>query len=135
MRRNPDCSFSLLILLYGFDYVNSLSSRRCQLAMHDGDGRNESGLLATRYGEDRVHGAPAVPRGDRSKRPERIPFGLEGAWRRQILQLVRERPALADSIVVHRPHVEPAQLKDQEHLGGPPADASHLDEVRDQLVV
>src|SRR5450759_3388991 len=131
MRRNPDGSFSWLILR--MDWIMEIVTPR--------DARSSTcttrtaGLLATRDAEHRVHCAPAVPGRDRPERSKHITFGLEGAGRRQIFQLVRERPALADPVVVNRPHVEPAQLEDQEHLGGPPADASHLHQVRDKLVV
>ena len=54
---------------------------------------------------------------------------------RQLGQPVGARVALAHAVVVDRPHVQPAELEDQEHLGRPAADAPHAGEPGHDLVV
>ena len=43
--------------------------------------------------------------------------------------------AFANAIVPDRPHVEPPQLEDQEHLGGPPSDTTDDRQAGDELLV
>src|SRR6266851_2442340 len=102
---------------------------------------NLSGLRSTTsYRElsgrqDGVRGAPAIPCGNGSIRSKDFALSLKGARLGQVLELVRDSPAFAYRIVVHGPHVQPAQLEDEEHLGRPPADASHLHQAGDKIVV
>src|SRR5947208_9162978 len=82
-----------------------------------------------------MDGLPAVPSGDRSVRTESVAFHLELFRLRQLLESIRQGVALANPIVVYRPHVEPAELEDQEHLGRPLADTPHHGQALDDLVV
>src|SRR5256885_6079139 len=70
-------------------------------------------------------GLPAIPRRHRSVGPEPLALPLELLRRQELPQPVGQRVAFANAIVPDRPHVEPPQLEDKEHLGGPPSDASH----------
>src|SRR2546430_12296116 len=70
-------------------------------------------------------GLPAIPRRHRSVGPEPLALALEPLRRQELPQAVGQRVAFANAIVPDRPHVEPPQLEDKEHLGGPPSDASH----------
>src|SRR2546426_9407148 len=70
-------------------------------------------------------GLPAIPRRHRSVGPEPLALALEPLRRQELPQTVGQRVAFANAIVPDRPHVEPPQLEDKEHLGGPPSDASH----------
>src|SRR2546427_10297509 len=76
-------------------------------------------------------GLPAIPRRHRSVGPEPLALPLELLRRQELPQPVGQRVAFANAIVPDRPHVEPPQLEDKEHLGGPPSDASHDREAGD----
>jgi len=80
-------------------------------------------------------GSPAIPRGHRAVGPEAFARDLELLRRRQPRQSVGQRVAVAHAIVTDRPHVEPAQLENEEHLGGPASDAAHDRQARDDLLV
>src|SRR5207249_1970946 len=80
-------------------------------------------------------GLPAIPRRHRSVGPEPLALPLKLLRRQELPQAVGQRVALANAIVPDRPHVEPPQLEDQEHLRGPPSDASHDREAGDDLLV
>src|SRR5437899_11909923 len=80
-------------------------------------------------------GLPAIPRGHRSVGPEPLALSLEPLRRREFPQAVGQRVAFANAVVPDRPHVEPTQLEDQEHLSGPPSDAAHNREARDDVLV
>src|SRR3989442_1942980 len=69
-------------------------------------------------------GLPAIPRRHRSVGPEPLALPLELLRRQELPQAVGQRVAFANAIVPDGPHVEPPQLEDKEHLGGPPSDAS-----------
>src|SRR3989442_10644788 len=79
-------------------------------------------------------GLPAIPRRHRSVGPEPLALPLEPLRRQELPQAVGQRVAFANAIVPDRPHVEPPQLEDKEHLGGPPSDASHDREAGDELL-
>src|SRR6266705_291102 len=81
------------------------------------------------------NGLPAIPRGHRSVGPEPLALSLELLRRRELPQVVGQRVAFANAVVPDRPHVEPTQLEDQEHLSGPPSDAAHNREARDDVLV
>src|SRR5256884_7046175 len=70
-------------------------------------------------------GLPAIPRRQRSVGPEPLALPLKLLRRQELPQAVGLRVTFANAIVPDRPHVEPPQLEDKEHLGGPPSDASH----------
>src|SRR6266403_4351731 len=80
-------------------------------------------------------GLPAIPRRHRSVGPEPLALPLEPLRRQELPQAVGQRVAFANAIVPDGPHVEPPQLEDKEHLGGPPSDASHDREAGDDLLV
>src|SRR2546421_12866548 len=82
-----------------------------------------------------VAGLPAVPGGNRPVRPEALPLGLKLLRRQEVPQAVGQRVAFANPVVLDRPHVEPAQLEDQEHFGGPAPDAADDSEARDDVLV
>src|SRR2546430_11081318 len=75
-------------------------------------------------------GLPAIPRRHRSVGPEPLAHHVELLRCRQLPQAVRQRVAFANAVVPHRPHVEPPQLEDHEHLGGAPTAATHNLEAR-----
>src|SRR5256885_8209579 len=81
------------------------------------------------------HGLPAIPRRHRSVGPEPLAHHVELLRCRQLPQAVRQRVACANAIVPDRPHVEPPQLEDQEHLGGPPSDTTDDRQAGDELLV
>src|SRR2546426_7269290 len=78
-------------------------------------------------------GLPAIPRRHRSVGPEPLALPLKLLRRQELPQAVGQRVAFANAVVPDRPHVEPAQLEDQEHLSGPPSDAAHNREAEDVL--
>src|SRR5881394_1767242 len=80
-------------------------------------------------------GLPAKPRRHRSVRPEPLAHHVELLRCRQLPQAVRQRVAFTNAIVPDRPHVEPPQLEDQEHLGGPPSDTTDDRQAGDELLV
>src|SRR5438067_1913132 len=82
-----------------------------------------------------VDGPPAVPGRDRAVGAERVAQRLELLGRGRGVDTPGEGVPHADAEVVNRPDVEAAQLEEQEHLRGPAADAAHLDEAGDDLVV
>src|SRR5216117_3615641 len=82
-----------------------------------------------------ANGLPAIPRGHRSVGPEPLALSLELLRRRELPQVVGQRVAFANAVVPDRPHVEPAQLEDQEHLSGPLSDAAHNREARNDVLV
>src|SRR5262245_38870105 len=82
-----------------------------------------------------MDGFPAIPCGYRSVGSEYFSFHIELLGRRELPQAVGQRVAGAHAIVSDRPHVEAAQLEDQEHLGGPPSDATDDREACDDLLV
>src|SRR5437016_3688371 len=71
----------------------------------------------------------------RSVGPEPLAHHVELLRCRQLPQAVRQRVAFANAVVPHRPHVEPPQLEDQEHLGGPPSDTTDDRQAGDELLV
>src|SRR5438132_12239523 len=91
--------------------------------------------LPTKEFTPRPDGLPAIPRRHRSVGPEPLALALEPLRRQELPQAVGQRVAFANAIVPDRPHVEPPQLEDKEHLGGPPSDASHDREAGDDLPV
>src|SRR5256886_8721845 len=80
-------------------------------------------------------GLPAIPRRHRSVGPEPLAHHVELLRCRQLPQAVRQRVAFANAVLPHRPHVEPPQLEDQEHLGGPPSDTTDDRQAGDELLV
>src|SRR5437016_13866022 len=80
-------------------------------------------------------GLPAIPRRHRSVGPEPLTLPLELLRRQELPQAVGQRVAFANAIVPDRPHVEPPQLEDQEHLGGPPSDTTDDRPAGDELLV
>ena len=76
-----------------------------------------------------VGGPPAVPGRQRPVRPERSPSGSSSSPWVAARRSDRIAVALADAEVADRPHVEPAELEHEEHLGGPPSDAAHQREL------
>src|SRR2546430_10116600 len=80
-------------------------------------------------------GLPAIPRRHRSVGPEPLALPLEPLRRQELPQAVGQRVAFANAIVPDRPHVEPPQLEDQEHLGGPPSDTTDDRQAGDELLV
>src|SRR5438477_5945033 len=80
-------------------------------------------------------GLPAIPRRHCSVGPEPLAHHVELLRCRQLPQAVRQPVAFANAIVPHRPHVEPPQLEDQEHLGGPPSDTTDDRQAGDELLV
>src|SRR6266446_6747827 len=80
-------------------------------------------------------GLPAIPRRHRSVGPEPLALALEPLRRQELPQAVGQRVALANAIVPDRPHVEPPQLEDQEHLRGPPSDTTDDRQAGDELLV
>src|SRR5256885_16573272 len=83
----------------------------------------------------RSGGLPALPGRPRWVGPEPLALSLELLRRRELPQVVGQRVAFANAVVPDRPHVEPAQLEDQEHLSGPLSDAAHNREARNDVLV
>ena len=82
-----------------------------------------------------VDRAPQVPRRDRSKRrPARAVLG-ERARRRHAAQSIGEAKSVAHAEVVDRQHIGPPEARHQHHLHGPAADAAHLRDAFDDLVI
>src|SRR5438309_7598380 len=80
-------------------------------------------------------GLPAIPRRHRSVGTEPLALPLKLLRRQELPQAVGQHVPFANAIVPDRPHVEPPQLEDKEHLGGPASDASHDSEAGDDLLV
>src|SRR5437899_12968516 len=80
-------------------------------------------------------GLPAIPPRHRSVGPEPLALPFTLLRRQELPQAVGQRVALANAIVPDRPHVEPPQLEDQEHLGGPPSDTTDDRQAGDDLLV
>src|SRR5918993_3281041 len=83
----------------------------------------------------RVEAAPQVPRRDRPPRRPRLadPGHLELRERLAGIVVKAHRALQAD--VVEREHVGTRHVENQEHLGGPAADAFHLRELDNQPFV
>ena len=79
--------------------------------------------------------SPAIPRGHGAVGPEAFAQGLQLLRRREPLQAVGQSVTFANAVVPNRPHVEPTQLKDQEHLRGPLSDATDERQRRDDVLV
>src|SRR2546428_1284357 len=77
----------------------------------------------------------AIPSGHRAVGPDPFAQGLQLLRRREPLQAVGQCVPFANAVVPTRPHVEPTQLKDQEHLGGPLSDAADDRQRRDDVLV
>src|SRR5215472_7049748 len=78
--------------------------------------------------------APQIPACDRPIRLPALAIGSELLRRRQIA-IIGDRKALADAVIVDRQHVWAAEVKNQQHLGGPAADAANLREPLDNRFV
>ena len=85
--------------------------------------------------EHGVDGPPAGPGGDAPVRPIDVAQGVEGLGRRGRRQRVDEDEPCAHAVVVRRPHAEPPEVNEQEHLGRPAADAAHGREPLDDLSI
>src|SRR5438046_7794719 len=83
----------------------------------------------------RIERAPQVPRGNRAPRAPQVAELAHRARRYLATLEVGEADALLQPEVVERKYVGPQQIEDQEHLGGPAADAAHGDELGDDLLV
>src|SRR3989442_14992172 len=79
--------------------------------------------------------SPAIPSGHRAVGPEPFAQGLQLLRRREPLQAVGQCVTFANAVVPNRPHVEPTQLKDQEHLRGPLSEATDARQRRDDVLV
>src|SRR3990170_2090624 len=92
----------------------------------------QAGLVLYRH---RVERAPEVPGGDRA--PGAPAFTKLAHPRQRDLSAleVGDADPLLQPEVVEREHVGPQQVEHQEHLGGPAADAAHVGELGDDLLV
>src|SRR3989441_11847319 len=79
--------------------------------------------------------SPAIRSGQGAVGPEPLPRALQLLRRREPLQAVGQCVTFANAVVPNRPHVEPTQLKDQEHLRGPLSDATDDRQRRDDVLV
>jgi hypothetical protein len=78
---------------------------------------------------------PQVPRGDRAVRSPALAHPQDLFLRRAPAQTVDVLNRPEHSHVIHREHVGPTELEDEDHLGGPSADAPHRGERRHHLLV
>src|SRR5580692_12072472 len=82
-----------------------------------------------------VEAAPEVPRGRRSVRAPSLGVFHEPLAIRPLPHPVMSPDRVLDAEVVGRHHVGPTQVEHQEHFSSPLADAFHLREMLDNLVV
>src|SRR6266852_5602608 len=82
-----------------------------------------------------VRGAPAVPSGHAAVRAVRLAERFEFTGGRRGIDAMDASVSFSDTEVVDGPDVEPPELEDQEHLGGPGADPFDERQLSDDLVV
>ena len=82
-----------------------------------------------------VDGLPAIPSCHRPVRPEPFALNLKSLRCRQAAETVGQRIALPNPVVRDWPHVQPAQLENQEHLGGPRPDTTDHRQARGHLLI
>ena len=80
-------------------------------------------------------GAPEVPGADAAVGAPGLGQALEAHGLRQFAQAVDPLRAPADAVVAHREDVRPSQRKNEQHVRGPLADATHLGDGLDDLRV
>src|SRR5215472_12709274 len=78
--------------------------------------------------------APQIPACDRPIRLPALAIGSELLRRRQIA-IIGHRKAFADAVIVDRQHVWTPEMKNQQHLGGPSADAANLRQALDNRLI
>src|SRR5688572_9420931 len=92
-------------------------------------------ILGSVFYRQRVERAPQVPGSHRAPGAPALAEPAHGAQRDFSLFVVRQADGLLQAQIVQREHVGAQQVEDQEHLGGPAADAAHLDQLGDDLLV
>ncbi len=78
-----------------------------------------------------VNAAPQVPTGDAGIGPPFAGDFLDLFWLRRLPQAIGAVDGVANTEVAGRQDIGAAEGEDQEHVGGPDADALHLSEVLD----
>src|SRR5688572_154955 len=82
-----------------------------------------------------IEASPQIPARNRTIRTPGFANPVQAIRRRRFAKAVGLLHRLDDAQIVHRQHVGPVQAEHQKHLGGPAADAFHLGQRRDHLVV
>src|SRR5882724_10396364 len=83
----------------------------------------------------RIQRAPEIPSRDRAVRP---PFltELHELFRRGKFSFAKSLgETFANSVIVHRPYIGPAEIEQEKHLDCPSANAAHGGETRNDLVI
>src|SRR5688572_3524098 len=113
----------------------SSSMRVSSSAIGCSNSRNVVFIPGSVFYRHRVERAPEIPGGHRAPRPPAFTKLAHARQRNFPSFEVAHADALLQTQVIQGKHVGPQQVEDQEHLRSPAADAAHLDQLGNDLLV